>query len=64
MQNINDGRREVIVTDIKMPFWSMVVFMTKLTIATIPAMILVYLIGIGFYFLAILLFKAIVGLTR
>jgi len=47
MQNITNGRREVIVTDIKMPFWSMVVF-----------------IGIGFYFLAILVFKAIVGLTR
>ena len=64
MQNITNGRREVIVTDIKMPFWSMVVFKTKLAIATIPGMILVYFIGIGFYFLAILLFKAIVGLTR
>jgi hypothetical protein len=42
----------------------MVVFMTKLAIATIPATILVYFIGIGFYFFAILLLKAIVGLTR
>jgi hypothetical protein len=64
MQTITDGRREVIVTDIKMPFWSMVVFMTKLAIATIPAMILLYFIGIGFYLLALLLFSAVGVLSR
>jgi hypothetical protein len=36
----------------------------KLAIATIPAMILMYFIAIGFYFLAILLFSAIHGLAR
>lgn len=30
----------VVVTDIKMPFWSMVVFITKWAIASIPALIL------------------------
>lgn len=29
--------REVIVTDIRMPFWSMVTFMVKWVIASIPA---------------------------
>jgi len=37
---------EVVVTDIKMPFWSMVVFMVKWAIASIPALIILYLIGI------------------
>lgn len=32
--------REVIVTDIRMPFWSMVVFMVKWVIAAIPAFII------------------------
>ena len=36
---------EVVVTDIKMPFRSMVVFMVKLAIATIPAMIILTAVG-------------------
>lgn len=36
---------EVTVVDIKMPFWSMVVFMVKCTIAAIPAMIILAVIG-------------------
>ena len=36
---------EVVVTDIKMPFGSMVVFMVKLAIATIPAMIILSAVG-------------------
>lgn len=31
----------VVVTDIKMPFWSMVVFLVKLSIAAIPAAIII-----------------------
>ena len=41
---------EVRVVDVKMPFWSMVVFMIKWAIAAIPAMIilgLVYLLVVG-----------------
>jgi hypothetical protein len=34
------GRREVVVTDIRMPFASMVIFMVKWAIAAIPAMII------------------------
>ncbi len=36
---------EVVVTDIKMPFGSMVLFMVKLAIATIPAMIIISAVG-------------------
>ena len=40
-----DGEREVVVTDIRMPFLSMVVFLVKLAIAAIPAMIILSVIG-------------------
>ena len=36
---------EVVVTDIKMPFGSMIIFMVKLAIATIPAMIILSAVG-------------------
>ena len=36
---------EVVVTNIKMPFGSMVVFMVKLAIATIPAAIILSAVG-------------------
>jgi hypothetical protein len=35
-----DDKREVVVTDIKIPFWSMVVLMVKWAIAAIPAVII------------------------
>lgn len=38
-----EGQR-VIVTDIRMPFWSMVVFMIKWVFASIPAMIILSLV--------------------
>ena len=36
---------EIVVTDIKMPFSSMVVFMVKWAIATIPAIIILTAVG-------------------
>jgi hypothetical protein len=36
----NDEKKEVVVTDIKMPFMSMVIFMIKWAIASIPAIII------------------------
>jgi hypothetical protein len=42
---------EVVVTNIKMPFGSMVVFMVKLAIATIPAMIILSAMGTLIFFL-------------
>ena len=35
----------IVVTDIKMPFGSMVVFMVKWAVATIPAIIILTVIG-------------------
>jgi hypothetical protein len=35
----------VVVTNIRMPFWSMVVFMIKWAIAAIPAFIILALLG-------------------
>lgn len=40
-----DDRREVVVTDIKIPFWSMVVLMVKWAIAAIPAVIILMLLA-------------------
>ena len=40
----NSGTHEVIVTDIKIPFWSMVVLMVKWAIAAIPALIILIII--------------------
>jgi CHASE2 domain-containing sensor protein len=38
-------KNEVVITDIKMPFGSMVVFMVKWAIAAIPAFIILAFIG-------------------
>ena len=40
-----DDRREVIVTDIEIPFISMVVLMVKWAIAAIPALFILIVIG-------------------
>ncbi|WP_305906456.1 hypothetical protein Q9L42_001130 [Methylomarinum sp. Ch1-1] len=37
---MSDDKREVVVTDIRMPFMSMVVFMVKWVIASIPAFLI------------------------
>jgi len=40
-----DEKREVVVTDVKIPFWSIVVLMVKWAVAAIPALIFLFLIG-------------------
>jgi len=50
-QEMNEPASQVIVNDISMPFNSMVVFMIKWAIAAIPAMIILYLIGMSILFL-------------
>lgn len=40
-----DDRREVVVTDVKIPFWSMVVLMVKWAVAAIPALIILIIIA-------------------
>ena len=36
---------QVVVTDIQMPFFSMVIFMVKWAIAAIPAIIILFILG-------------------
>ena len=48
---MDDLRNEVTIVDVRMPFWSMVVFMVKAAIAAIPAMIILtmlYAVPLGF----------------
>ena len=40
-----DDKREVVVTDVKIPFWSMIVLMVKWAVAAIPALIVLLVIG-------------------
>jgi hypothetical protein len=37
---------EVVISDVKVPFWSMVVILVKLAIAAIPAFIILTVIGV------------------
>jgi hypothetical protein len=52
-------RREVVVTDIHMPFWSILIFMVKFTVASIPAMIIAAII-VGAFGAGIAGFDAII----
>jgi hypothetical protein len=52
-------RNEVVVTDIAMPFWSMVAFILKWTLASIPALIILMLI-VGVF---VGVFAGILGLS-
>ena len=54
-------KNEVSITDIKMPFWSMVVFMIKWAIASIPAMIIISII---FGILYAIFWAALIGFLR
>jgi hypothetical protein len=40
-----DDQTEVVVTDIRMPFGSMVAFMVKWTLASIPALIILVVVA-------------------
>ncbi|OGA43663.1 MAG: hypothetical protein A3G24_00755 [Betaproteobacteria bacterium RIFCSPLOWO2_12_FULL_62_13] len=40
-----DSAHEVVVTDIKIPFWSMVVLMVKWALAAIPAVVILIVIA-------------------
>ena len=43
-----NSSQEVVVTDIKIPFWSMVVLMVKWTLAAIPAIVILFFIALIF----------------
>ncbi len=42
---MNDSSHDVVVTDIKIPFWSMVVLMVKWALAAIPAVVILIVIA-------------------
>ena len=43
---MNDhSENQVVVTDVRIPFWSMVFLLVKVTIAAIPASIIVFVIA-------------------
>jgi hypothetical protein len=48
---------EVVVRDIDMPFWSMVKFMVKWSIAAIPAAIILFLLYMGCIWLLAITFS-------
>ncbi len=39
-----DGIRAVRIVDVRMPFWSMVIFMVKWAIASIPALLILFVL--------------------
>ncbi|WP_295406857.1 hypothetical protein [uncultured Thiocystis sp.] len=47
---------QVTVVDIQMPFWSMVVFLVKVAIASIPAVIILSILGTIFFAIMTALF--------
>lgn len=42
--NATQNNNEVIVTDVRMPFWSLVKFLVKLAFAAIPAIIIINIV--------------------
>ncbi len=49
---MSNDNQEIVVTDIQIPFWSMVVLMVKLAIASIPALFILSICGMlaaGFF---------------
>ena len=58
-----ENKQEVTVTDIRMPFGSMVLFMVKWAVASIPALIIIVLLGTVFWGVTIG-FLSSVGTTR
>lgn len=39
-------RQEVVIVDVSVPFWSMVIFMVKWAIASIPAILIIILVSL------------------
>jgi len=60
---LSGNSKDVVVTDIRMPFWSMVVFMVKWAIAAIPALVILT----GIWWITVALFGGMgmmVGMGR
>lgn len=42
------SKQRVVVTDIQIPFWSMVTLLVKLVVAAVPALVIVAMFGLSF----------------
>jgi hypothetical protein len=42
---LSNEQREVVVVDVRIPFWSMVVLLVKWSIAAVPAILILFAIG-------------------
>jgi hypothetical protein len=42
---LGNEQREVVVVDVRIPFWSMVVLLVKWAIAAVPAILILFAIG-------------------
>lgn len=54
--------QQVVVTDLKMPFGSMVVFLIKLALASIPALMIVWIVMMLFMMIFMAMFGGIWGM--
>jgi hypothetical protein len=60
---VSENGKNVVVTDIRMPLWSMVVFMVKWAIAAIPAVVILT----GIWWITVALFGSMgmmIGMGR
>jgi len=53
---MNETPREIVITDIRLPFWSIVVLMVKWAIAAIPAIIILSLLSLAVMFVVTAMF--------
>jgi hypothetical protein len=56
--------KNVVVTDIKMPFGSMVIFLIKLALASIPALLVIYAVLFACIAILALVFGGTAGLIE
>jgi hypothetical protein len=63
---VNDdaSRQRVVVTDIKMPFGSMIAFMVKWAIASIPAVIILMVLGALFWSVGLAAISSVSGIGK
>jgi len=44
---MSNEKNEVVVVDVKIPFWSMVTLLVKWALASIPALIILFFVGVA-----------------
>lgn len=45
MSEVTPRAQPVVITDFEMPFWSLVIFLVKLAVAAIPAIVILAVMG-------------------